>query len=381
VSAIEGSMTEEQFRKEMKSTIGNLGHPEIAALLDARDGYAKLLTQLPATFSPAAITAETAQKVWDLSAFYYFTVGRLHEALALFEAYYDQLLEHEHETGVRTHKGGPLVRIADCHSRLGRTVLAKRYMMLTTCEDAIHDKGVVPAETTGTYFRLVWQYGLPDRELSRYAREMWQLCQAHPEPSRFPEWILQHVDQRWMVEYPTPNEAALYFVNRKYVRWLLNRLGGGDGKALELLAEYLVASMPGSRTYRRVLTGSTDYDVICALEGVDLDFRSELGRYFVCECKDWKTPADFSSFAKFCRVLDSAKCRFGILFSKSGISGMEKTKYAALEQIKVFQDRGMVIIVVSEDELEEVASGENFLAILRSKYEAVRLDIRSREHG
>jgi hypothetical protein len=56
------------------------------------------------------------------------------------------------------------------------------------------------------------------------------------------------------------------------------------------------------------------------MAGMDVDFRSELGRYFVCECKDWKGPADFASMAKFCRVLDSTKSRFGILFSKNGIS-------------------------------------------------------------
>lgn len=257
----DGAMTQDQFKVKIQSMIEAEGQPGVAKLLDARDGYAQLLTQLPNTFPPAAITSEAAQKVWDWCGYFYFTAGRLHEALALFEAYYDQILEHENTAGVRVHKGGPLVRLSDCHSRLGRPVLAKRYMMLTTCEDAIRDKGVIPAETTGTYFRMVWQYGLSDRELSRYAKEMWQLCQDHSEPARFPEWVVQHIDQKWMVEYPTPSEAALYFVNRKYIRWLLKRLGSGDGKALELLAEYLVGSMPGSRTYRRVVSGSTDYDV------------------------------------------------------------------------------------------------------------------------
>ena len=41
-----------------------------------------------------------------------------------------------------------------------------------------------------------------------------------------------------------------------------------------------------------------------------MDFRAELGRYLVCECKDWADRAvDFTAIAKFCRVLDSAKCK------------------------------------------------------------------------
>jgi hypothetical protein len=74
-------------------------------------------------------------------------------------------------------------------------------------------------------------------------------------------------------------------------------------------------------------------------------------------------------------VLDSTKSRFGILFSKAGISGQPETKYAAREQLKVFQDRGMVIVVVDKDDLEHVANGGNFTGLLRQKYEEVRLDL------
>jgi hypothetical protein len=135
------------------------------------------------------------------------------------------------------------------------------------------------------------------------------------------------------------------------------RLGDGSGKSLEQLAEYLLSCMPGCRTARRLTSNSTDYDVVCAMEGLESDFRSELGRYFICECKDWAEPADFTSFAKFCRVLDSVKARFGILFSKHGISGTGRRQDADLEQLKVFQDRGMVIVVFTEEDLKRVIEG------------------------
>jgi hypothetical protein len=106
-----------------------------------------------------------------------------------------------------------------------------------------------------------------------------------------------------------------------------------------------------------------------------MDFRSELGRYFLVECKDWSRPADFTTVAKFCRVLDSAKCRLGILFSREGVSGIKETRFAQREIVKVFQDRGIVIVVVTKVDLEAVANGANFLTMLRSKYEKVRLDL------
>jgi hypothetical protein len=83
------------------------------------------------------------------------------------------------------------------------------------------------------------------------------------------------------------------------------------------------------------------------------------------------------SLAKFSRVLDSTKARFGILFSKSGISGSRTLGDARLEQIKLFQDRGIVIVVVDRNDLAQIASGANFTELLRKKYEEVRLDLRN----
>jgi hypothetical protein len=156
----------------------------------------------------------------------------------------------------------------------------------------------------------------------------------------------------------------------------MSLLGAGKGEELELLTEYLMSCMPGCRTMRRQRSGSTDYDVICSMEGFDVDFRSELGRYFVCECKDWAKPADFTTMAKFCRVLDSIKSRFGILVSKDGISGAGRSADAEREQLKVFQDRGMVIVVLDMSDLERVADGANLVQLLRERYETIRLDLR-----
>lgn len=205
---------------------------------------------------------------------------------------------------------------------------------------------------------------------------MHALYEANPEDGRFPEWILQELDSDWLVEFPSSREATLYVPHRIYLRGLLRRLGSGDGKDLERIGQYVLGTMPGCRAHRRKTSESTDYDIVCTLEGADLDLRSDLGRYFICECKDWSSPADFTAFAKFCRVLDSAKCRFGILFSKVGISGAGRTQYAAREQLKVFQDRGLVIIVLTEADLTAVAEGGNLISMPRSKNEAVRLDLR-----
>lgn len=227
----------------------------------------------------------------------------------------------------------------------------------------------IPVGSTGINFRLVWQHGMSDAELGRYAAIIFELFDIHRKDGSFPEWRLQELDQNWMQEFPSQHELARNPICIPYVRYLMSGLGSGAEKSLERLGHYLLGAMPSCRALARQRTHSTDYDIVCTLEGPEIDFRSELGRYFLCECRDWAKPADFTVLVTFCRVLDSVKCRFGILFSKEGISGAGKTTDAEREQLKIFQDRGIVIIVVSLDDLSRVARGVSFTAMLREKYE------------
>lgn len=247
--------------------------------------------------------------------------------------------------------------------------------MLTLIEDALASGGVIDPARTGSYFRFVWYHGLSDAQFRRYAKEIAVFGKKQALAARYPERVLQQLDQLWMTEFPTTSEALLYPANRQYIADLFRETGDGTGQALELLAEYLLSAMPGCRTYRRQHTHSTDHDIVCSLDGVELDFLSELGRYFVCESKDWGRPVDISAFAKFARILDSTKSRFGILFSREGITGEERTRDAAREQLKLFQDRGIVIVVVNLLDIRAVIDGYNFITLLRRKYETVRLDL------
>ena len=303
-------------------------------LLSDRSGAAQFLSVLPGLFPAEQFTVDIeAQTCWERIGNYYRNQGRFHEALPIYSALYSQLLAAQEKTGTRIRKGIPFVWMSDCYASMAFPALAKRCLMLALCENAIHEKGEVPPLTTGTYWRLVYRHGLPDAEVKRYGTIAYNLFQKNAIDTLYPEWVLQEFDNAWMTELPSPNEAGVFFTNIRYVAKLLAQLGDNQGENLERLAEYILSCMPGCRTTRRQRSESTDYDVICSMEGFEVDFRSEFGRYFVCECKDWGNPADFTAFAKFCRVLDSVKCRFGILFSKRGISGEGKTKYAEREQV------------------------------------------------
>ena len=340
-------------------------NPDLVPLLTQNDAGAQLLKRLQTRYGPTDIASDA----WELSGVYLLNSGRGHEALGVLWGLYQQMLDAQSALGRRVHKGTPLVRISDCFHQLNFPVHAKRYLMLTLCEDAVEGQGNVSAEKAGVYFRLVGR-GLPEHELQRYAREVFRHARKSPEDALFPEALLQELDEKWVTELPSPNEAFAYRINPRYVQYLLANLSERTGKKLELLASYLMSCMPGCRVKTRRRSHSTDYDVICAMEGIDVDFRSEFGRHFVCECKDWSNPVNYSSMAKFCRVLDSTKSRFGIVFSRLGIS-----RAAKREQLKVFQDRGIVIIFISQADLESLAKGNNLVVLLRERYEQVRLDL------
>jgi len=346
-------------------------------MLTLRNSAAIFVENLPRLFRKheAAVSLSKAQRLWELVGLYYMGQNRPHEALAVFSGLYDYVIEAQEALKVHFHKGMPLVWISECYTLMDCPALAKRYLMLTLVEDAIREKGVVSPEASGVYFRLVWLKGLSDIHLREYALKMFRLNQESPELGNFPEWVLQNIDQDWMIEVPSARELSIYPTNRHYVKYLMNLLGDGAGKNLEILAEYLLSCMAGCRTSRRLRSGSSEYDIVCSIGGYDVDFRSELGRYFVCECKDWQDPADFTTMAKFCRILDSIRCRFGILFSKSGLSGSGQLRYAELEQQNIFHDRGIVVLVVDNNTIDRIAKGDNFISLLRSQYEKVRLNL------
>jgi hypothetical protein len=365
-------MSDESQSKHLLELIKQ-SSPELVSLLVKRDAAFQIDSFLKSNYPANSITGEESVKPWELAGLYLMSSGRFPEALGVFWSLYLQMTEAQIFVG-RIHKGMPLVWMSECFRFMGYPVHAKRYVMLTLCEDALRESGNVSPEG-GSYFRLVWIYGLSHNEFVRYAKKFYKLSQDHPDIAFYPEALLQRVDDNWITELPSASEALFYRINSHYARSLLSRLGDRTGNTLELLCEYLMSCMPGCRTRRRERSGGTEYDIICAMEGLEVDFRSEFGRHFICECKDWDKPADFATMAKFCRVLDSTKSRFGILFSKKGITGTAKTSDAAREQLKIFQDRGAVIVVVDECDLNAVADGANLISLLRGRYETVRLDL------
>jgi len=340
------------------------------------DGSSKFVDFLPKHFSEKDVANHEIQRCWELIGNYFKNQYRYHDAQSIYLSLYDHLLFSQEFSGNRLHKGTPLVWIGECFSQLHFPVHAKRYVMLSLCEDSTETEGNIPLEKVGSFWRLVYRHGLSKNEFQRYSKQIYGLYKNDTLKSQYPEWILQQLDSKWMVEVPAPVEGGYYIANSRYIKSLLSQLGEGTGQILEFLAGYILSCMAGCKIGIRKYTHSTDIDIVCSMEGFEVDFRSEFGRYFVCECKDWKDPVDFSALAKFSSVLDSVKCRFGILFAREGITGSGNMTNAERQIFKFFQSHGVVIVVLDRNDLEQISNGANLISIIREKYERVRLDLR-----
>ena len=116
------------------------------SLLEQRDGAPKLIARLKEAYPLQRVAKPGAeQRASECTALFHRDTNRLHQAIQIMAALYEQLLAYQIEADERIHKGMPLVWLRDFRRQLGHLVTAKRYAMLTLCEDAIREKGAIDA--------------------------------------------------------------------------------------------------------------------------------------------------------------------------------------------------------------------------------------------
>lgn len=246
--------------------------------------------------------------------------------------------------------------------------------MLALCEEARRAGGGLSVQQP-VYISGRHDFGMSHQELVSFAFDAaCRAAKSSPPIAPFPEAVLQKVSQAWMSEMPAAEELTTETYNPLYLQYLLARLDGDvDGKVLEILVHYLFNNLPGCRaSWQR--TWSTDYDLLAEFYGPAIDFRRDLG-YFIVEAKNWNRPADVGVISKLSHMLEIGRCRFGVLCSDRGLSGAKGLTDGTLEQFTAYHAKNQVIIVISRNDLADVAAGGSFHALLRRRYEEVRLHL------
>jgi hypothetical protein len=319
---------------------------------------------------------EVHQNLYFYAAEYYKATHRPMSAIYTYERLYDALLQHQIRNNQRVHKGYPLVRLSEVYESIGYPWHSERFLMLTLVEDAITDNGVCK-RTGGVYWRM-WPARIHDGNyLDRLYREAWSFVKTYTSWKWSPEAVLLNLNTEWRVSQPSLAENVHYRPNQRFLGVVFDAITtstSSDGKCLELLAHYLLCCMPGTITERRRITNETDYDVYCTIDGQLVDFRADLGRHWICECKDVSGPVGYSDVAKFSRTVDSSHCKVGILFARNGISGQRDRLYAERATAKLFQQHGIVVIVLTLDDLRPLLTGGSIITVLRQHYEKIRHD-------
>jgi hypothetical protein len=128
--------------------------PGLASQIEQqRNSASVVVEELPRRWKPSDVGRPgPSQRAWELAGLCFLEQGRIHEALSVFWGLYQHMLAAQ--SSVRVHKGMPLYWISHCFQQLGFRVLAKRYLMLTLCEDALSGQGLVSPDDTGAYFGL-----------------------------------------------------------------------------------------------------------------------------------------------------------------------------------------------------------------------------------
>lgn len=368
---LEDSTALRQFRDALPADV-------TAALgtLNSTEEVLKVLGQHAGWSSTDRRVIEEREQVYADVSVYLDAIGRPVPSREVLTQCYHAVLMWQQRHSERMHKGHSLVKLSEAYRRAGWCSMADRYLMLTLVEDAMTGEGD-PHRCGGVLWRLDAINGWPSDEAAKWFRKAFEHNNLYADHWSCPEAVLQDLPDDWQVALPTSEEVVAWQPNRVYCDLLIQSLGSGGadgGRTLERLASYLMACVPGARVKRRVLTRSTDLDVFCLIEGPLDDFRYDLGRQWICECKD-TDKIDFSVIAKFARVLDASKCKSGVLFTRGHVSGWGEYKWAHQEICRLYQQHGIVILVIDIDDLRAAAKGRSFLSILRNRYEEVRHDL------
>ncbi|MGP1386224.1 MAG: hypothetical protein ACTS2F_21875 [Thainema sp.] len=151
---------------------------------------------------------------------------------------------------------------------------------------------------------------------------------------------------------------------------------GEKGNTYEDLACAALALIPGlSIKHRRLLTTTSEIDLLVEYtRKPSYPMFEETGRYVLVECKNWAKPAGAKELRDFFGKLADSRTKLGLYFSRNGVTGEKDRDAIGTIKAKYHQD-GVVVVVITFDDLRAVAQGEDFLQLIDRRYDEVRFQL------
>lgn len=148
------------------------------------------------------------------------------------------------------------------------------------------------------------------------------------------------------------------------------------GEAFEDLAGLLFGGVEFLKVRDKQLrTNTGEIDVVVEYEGYDeKTIFDEYSRFILAECKNWSDTVGVPQIRDFKGKMDKSYTDFGVIFAREGISGDDGAD--AIRWIHdYFQREGNVILVIDDDEIARIKSGEGFYNILDDLLYGRRFDL------
>jgi hypothetical protein len=201
----------------------------------------------------------------------------------------------------------------------------------------------------------------------------------------FPELLLtQALTSDWGRFLVAPTIVPSHHTCRPFLRaatkWALDATGlntNQQGKRLELLASYLASALPGARPMRgfNAPGGACEYDVVAAQIGANTYSFPGEATSLLMECKNWDHPARSAEVGYFLARIKYAGAGLGIMMCKEAITGWKakEPRHARLLLEGFCQREHLACVVITGDDLRDLANTGSFAALLEDRYRLTTL--------
>jgi hypothetical protein len=313
------------------------------------------------------------------------------EAL-LLEWWNDFGLRQLEEKNRRVHRATIALKLTELYWRWDDRGTAFRWVLHTQADDMLGKHG---AGGGWGKHQLRVTFGMSEsalEELNHIAgeclKEVEQIgCNDWSQPAGFSEEVVRRFGKRGVTGTHVLAEATSFRgfpLSQAYFQTLLNRVHSGKavkgketekGKTLEDLAFYLLTLLPGCvpRCNVRDEDRASEADIVVRNLIQVANLTAELlGRYFLVECKNWEEPIGSPEVGYFLYRMRLTHARFGIIFSRGGISGGEDETFARALIRRAFHEDGNVCVVVDDKDLGKLQGKDAFWWMLLEKIESLR---------
>jgi hypothetical protein len=300
--------------------------------------------------------------------------------------WWNLLGKRQYESKKRIYRADTAFLLSNLYESMSDKGMALRWAMLMQADDILgeHSEGGGAGRQTLTTKYGLSTFGLD--ELNRIASECLSEVKQNMDwskPAAFVEEVLCRFAQSSagyaLAEITSVREFP---ISKGYLSSMMdwvNSAQGSDekGRALESLALYLLLLLPGCIPHKNVLAELSIFEtdvLVQNLSPTPTVVTELLGRHFLIECKNRQVKTNVSDIGYFLYRMKLTHTKFGIIFSREGITGEDKGE-AGRELIRrAFHEDDSICVVISDSDLDELISGtaQNFWWMLLGKIEALR---------